>query len=94
MGEVVDEVVLHPVKLDGFMQENKNDRYSREDDAEKKGKYQNNDPALGRHCLGRIDAEPVYNRFEHITDPDVPVDIEKKAAPQCKYGKNQHQYGM
>ena len=75
MGEIVDKIVLHPVKLHGFLAENENDEDSQQDDTDQDAQDQNYHPGVGGKHLILLEVEPFHGRPEAAADLDIPVYI-------------------
>jgi hypothetical protein len=77
VGEVVDKIVLKPVKHDNFLVINKNDEYSQQNQAHQQTENQNDQPGLGLEDLAAVQVEILNEGIEALADGDVPVNIEK-----------------
>jgi hypothetical protein len=94
MRKIVDEIILHPVKLHGFLAENENDENAQLYNPDQYAQDKDHHPRVGGKHLVLLQIEPFHGRTKTAAHPDIPVNIKKEGGHQGDHGENKHQYGM
>jgi hypothetical protein len=94
VGKIVDEVVLHPDQLQGFLAEDKYDENTQQDDPDQDAQNEDDDPGVGGQDLILLQIEARHGRPKPAADLDIPVNVQKQRKHQGSDGEDEHQYGM
>jgi hypothetical protein len=91
MGEVVNKIMLEPVKLEIFLPIYENGEYPDENDADENGKHQDHHPGFRLQGLLGIDVELAGDGLQVRAGFHIPVDIQKERERQGQNGKDEYE---